>query len=200
MPRYIKKQTIDEFKIVIEELGRKNGFDIKGEYADSSIEEILLGLISGPDDYSGMSGIRKDLYQDGGFENGDFPSEAELTSREWYSYPYDYHKILLVGFHSLEGRTFYGGFISQDWTDPSFVALYLDDKGVLRAYVPKKGNGMNPLNKKSFGYDEDADDKYACSKGFKTFYELREGNPEYLLDLYDNALVKQELLKRLAIK
>lgn len=204
MPRYMKKQTIEELKVFIMELLNKNkeasDDDFFDGYEEEAIEDILMYMVMDVDSHIGMSGIIKDLYKSGGFENADFPKPEELPASEKTIEQWHYHKIEWAGFHTLEGRTFYGGFLSQDWTEPAFVAFYQDDKGVLRAYMPKKGNGFNPLNKLSFRDDNESDDKYARSKGFKDFEDMEQKNPVFIAELYDSEIIKQELLKRLVVR
>lgn len=196
MPRYMKKQTVEELKTFITNLALKSEMG----YEEETIEDMLMYMVTDVDSHIGMSGIIKDLYKDGGFENAEFPTPEDLPPTAKALEQWHYLKIEWAGFHTLEGRTFYGGFLSQDWTEPAFVAFYQDDKGVLRAYMPKKGNGFNPLNKLSFHDDNESDDKYARSKGFKDFDEMQEKNPAFIAELYDSEVIKQELLKRLVVR
>ena len=48
---------------------------------------------------------------------------------------------------------------------PVCFVIYLSKKGVLRAYVPRRGNIFNPLNKSAFGNDDEEDEKFLKSVG-----------------------------------
>lgn len=201
MPRYVKKQTIFEFKTFIAALADKNDMERLDYYGKPvTVEQMLHDLVMSPSEFVGTVKVEKDLYETRYVENGDFPTESELESNEDVPEHFYYRSIQCAGFQTLDGVTFYGGFLSSDWTEPWFVAFYQDNKGQLRGYVPKKGNGFNPLSKVEFRRDSDLDDKYARSKGFKDFNDMQERYPEFMLELYDTELIKQDVLKRLVVK
>ena len=200
MPRYMKKQTIEEFKDSIKEMYIKNDFYFDEERG-TSIEEMLMNLVmAGEGECVGMSKLIKDIWGQFDFGNADFPTKEELDSDEEVPEHFYYRKIQCAGFQSWEGKTFYGGFLSSGSGNTMFVAIYQDNKGFLRAYIPKKGNGLNPVGGLPFDYDEDAINQYARLKGFKDFDDMNENKPDYIAELYDTELIKQEILKRFALK
>jgi len=78
-------------------------------------------------------------------------------------------KCKLTGIQSLGPLTYLGVTAGGDWETPVFSIFYFDMSGVLRAYIPEKGNVFNFIAKAAFGNNEDTDTK-AAMMGWRCRY------------------------------
>lgn len=99
--------------------------------------------------------------------------------------PYDYENIMddpsnngvsfmddMLGFKTFKHVTCYGVLIGQDYGEPFYAIIYRDEAHNVRAYVPTRGNAINPQNGKPFGEDTAADDLIAQHLGYPDYASL----------------------------
>lgn len=199
MVQKIKIQTVEELKGFIKELVAKNGLPTINPHTrfKVEIEENLseLVLLAEEDESFGMKRLSEDLKNAGvEYENTIFLTDSELKNKGEMS---NIKKIKWNGFHNLDGRTFYGGFVGADFTYPTFIAIYQDVNGDLRAFVPQEGNSINPLNQLPYGMDSDNDDEIAKANGFTDFNDLIHLSPDFETDMYNSEAIEEEILENL---
>ena len=102
----------------------------------------------------------------------------------------------LLGFHTVNGKSFCGLFGGGDWEFPVFFILYCDGKDI-RAYIPEKGNVYNKDLKSAIGNNEDEDDAY-CRKTYNRSYEEVETGP--LFEAYDWDAILADIDNRLQLR
>ncbi|MBC9702588.1 MAG: hypothetical protein H9W83_08680 [Leuconostoc sp.] len=185
MPRYIKKNTTEDLRKFLADFIQKNE-----EIADS-IESALVSL----EECIGTSKLMKDLSKfDFYYENVLLEEHTKKTAEDVRSYFYD--DFSLMGFQTVEDRTFYGVLAGSDYGLPLYFILYQDDKNTLRGYIPSKGNVLNPHSKMPFGEDEDMDEKFAKEHGFSTVWEMDEKGFAFL----NKEQLIEDICKRLYVK
>ena len=140
MPRYAKAtQTIDDLKKKILSLSEEAKGEVDIGYA---VYEILSG------GRYRMPKIKEDLSVievDG--ENAELIGEFSMPGTE-----------KLDKFEILNGVPVAWCGMGGDWEMPVVVALYIDDEGDVRAYIPFDGNAFNHEAKSAYGNGNEGDD------------------------------------------
>lgn len=186
MLRYMKKNSMDDLKGFLEAFIQKN----------EEIADDMAGVLLCLEECIGGSKALKDLSKnDFHYENVILEEDAK-KSTESGDRSYFYDEFPLLGYQTIEDRTFFGVMAGTDYGLPLYFIVYQDDKNTLRGYIPSKGNVINPLSKLPFGEDEDADEKFAKGKGFASIWEMDEKCYQFL----DKELLIQDICKRLQVK
>jgi hypothetical protein len=186
MPRYIKNNSIDDLKKFLDASVKKN------EEVAGDIVDLLISL----EECVGTSKLMKDLSKFNFYYENVLLEKDTIKSTEDNDRDYFYDNFPLMGYQTIENRTFFGVLAGSDYGLPLYFILYQDDKNTLRGYIPSKGNVINPYSKSPFGEDEDMDEKFAKEKGFSSIWEMDEKcfqflNEEQLVqDICDRLLVK----------
>lgn len=199
MGEYIKVQTIDEFKSYMETLIQENNLETVSSETGLNIpiEVNLAKLVAlkESDDHFDMEELLYQLVEAGlHVEKALFLTEDELNRNINTAM-----NVKWNGFHTLDSRTFYGGFVTTTASYPTFIAIFQDLNDVLRVFVPQEGNAMNPLIGLPFGTDKARDDEMAQMNGFSDFSEMIHLSPDFERNLYDSQKIEEELLDNLHI-
>lgn len=185
MARYIKKQTIEELSKFIDSFLTKNS-DIV-----SNIQTAIICL----EECVGASKLIKDL--DKYFFHYSIENVIiDMDLKEKSDKKYFYDDFSLLGYHEINGKVFYGLLGGCDYTLPVYFILYQDDKGILRGYIPTKGNTINPYGAGILGAYTTNDIKFARDFGYNDLREMEEA----LYPFFNENLLLEEIDKRLKLK
>ena len=197
MAEYIKEQTIEELKAKIKEIIHENHLETVSAETGLQIPiEVNLGkLVSlkASDKHFDMEALIGDLEEAGiHVEKTLFLTEEELEKNVKSAINMKWN-----GFHTLDSRTFYGGFVTTNASYPTFIAIYQNLDEELRVIVPQEGNAMNPLISLPIGTDKAKDDEMAQMNGFSDFSEMLHLTPDFEQNLYDSEKIEEELMEEL---
>jgi hypothetical protein len=179
----MKKNTIAEFKQFLHDFIKKN------DEVASDIVDVLVSL----DECIGTSKLLKDLSKNNFYyENVLLEEDTKKTDDR----DYFYDDFPLMGYHTIDNRTFLGILAGSDYGLPLYFILYQDDKNTLRGYIPSKGNALNPLNKFPFGEDQEQDEEFSKKHGFSSVWDMEKACFAFL----DKELLIQDICNRLQVK
>lgn len=187
MPRFMKKNTVEDLKTSLDNFVKKN---------EEVVDDIAGALLS-LEECIGGSKLLKDLSKydfSYNYENVLLAEDTKKTPEDTRSYFYD--DFPLMGYQTIEDRTFFGVIAGSDYGLPLYFIVYQDDKNTLRGYIPSKGNSINPYSHCAFGENEDLDQKFAEDQGFASLWEMDSA----CYKLLDEKLIMQDICKRLLVK
>lgn len=93
-----------------------------------------------------------------------------------------YMNCKITGLQTIDTLCFLGVTAGGDWETPVFSIFYFDENKDLRAYIPKKGNVFNFIDKAAFGNNQATDYK-ASLLAYKVKYEdLENYNDRKMLE------------------
>lgn len=187
MPRYAKKNTIEDLKNSLSNAFKQ--WAKKSEYLESIVydlcdidtekslpEKTVFKYLSEIDPVKIAKCYSNELLSEFIIDSKDvkvdFDTENMCT-------PFDIDPFGDgVGFHQLDGFAIAMCAAGGDWEIPVQFCLYIDDKDKVRLYIPTDGNTFNPYTMTAFGSEYlDANDPM-WNKFPKEWVDRSSGTPE----------------------
>lgn len=180
MPRYTQPTTPNQLDQLIQQIIQKN----------QDLVDCAEHLIIGSEECIGGAPMTKDLRSKFDFENVLTKDHVDAN-----------HALYtMMGAFTLQHLTLQGFLIGQDYGTPFYVVLYRGEKGELRAYIPKKGNAINPFSGFPFGEDQVQDDHMARKLGYADYASMDFNLPSVQYQFYDKTLLIHDIMTRIQLK
>lgn len=106
----------------------------------------------------------------------------------------------LLGTMRLKQVTIHGVLVGQDYGTPFYLILYIGDRNDLRAYIPEKGNAINPFTGHLFGEGYPEDDLIAQKLGHQDYASMDYGDPAIQDQFYDKSLLIHDIITNIKLK